>query len=135
MKTLGLEEAFARYKAQLSNRMWAVSAIAADGSLVVSCWAHHFGGGAKGEMRYTDTLSRWGNNSPGNNLLRQHLNDAQAKNLAIRLVVATAVNPKDLEGITDASKVAKTFHVREDVVGSLHSFDGDTFVIDFRKPG
>jgi hypothetical protein len=33
----------------------------------------------------------------------------------------------------DASKVAKTFGVREDLVGTLIEFDGDELVIDFDK--
>jgi hypothetical protein len=41
MGELGLQQAFGRYKATLENPMWAVSALAPDGSLVMSCWTHH----------------------------------------------------------------------------------------------
>jgi hypothetical protein len=134
LRYLGLEEAFAKFKAKLENRMWAVCAFAPDGSLVISCWSHRFGGGGKGVMRYTDTLSRWGSNKPGSNLLREHLSVAHAQQLPVRLVVATyAEGTKDIESITDASKVEKTFHVREDVEGKVVEFDGDTFIVDFRK--
>jgi hypothetical protein len=133
MRFVGLEDAFAKYKAKLKNPMWAVSAIADDGSLVVSCWAHLFGGGGKDVMRYTDTLSRWGNNSPGNNLLREHLIAAHSQQLPVRLVIATAANESELAGVTDASKVKKTFHVKENVVGKVIDFDGDAFVMEFRK--
>jgi len=41
MADLGFVEAFSKFGARLDNHMWAVSAIAKDGSLVISCWAHH----------------------------------------------------------------------------------------------
>jgi hypothetical protein len=128
---LGLQQAFARYKAKLENPMWAVSAIAEDGAIVVSCWTTNFGGGDKGVLRYTDHLSRWGNNKPGNNLLREHLMLAISESLPVRLVMAKPNNPSELEGVVDASKIEKTFHIRDDVVGKVISFDGDTFIIDF----
>jgi len=38
MNELGYVEAFARLGAKLANPQWAVSAMADDGALVVSCW-------------------------------------------------------------------------------------------------
>lgn len=133
MGDLGMKQAFGHYKAELENPMWAVSSIAADGSLVVSCWTKYFGGGEPGVMRYTDQLSRWGNNKPGNNLLREHLTVAREKQLPVRLIMVRPENEDELEGVVDASKIKKTFHIRDEVVGTVVSFDGDTFIIDFRR--
>jgi hypothetical protein len=33
----------------------------------------------------------------------------------------------------DASKIKKTFHVRPDLVGRVSSFDGDNFIVEFRR--
>jgi hypothetical protein len=109
----------------------AVSSIAEDGSLVVSCWTKYLVT-RDGVMRYTDNLSRWGNNKPGNNLLKGHLTLAHENQLPVRLVMARAENDAELEGVVDASKIKKTFSVRKDVVGKVTTFDGDAFVIDFR---
>jgi hypothetical protein len=132
MGDLGLKQAFGRYKAELTNPMWQVSAIAEDGSLVVSCWTKYLVTEQK-MMRYTDRLSRWGNNKAGNNLLKEHLTLALETQLPVRLIMARADNDSDLDGVVDASKIKKTFHVRDDVVGKVVTFDGDTFVVDFRK--
>jgi hypothetical protein len=43
MPTLSFTECFAKYGAKLTNPMAAVSAQAADGSIVIGCWANHFG--------------------------------------------------------------------------------------------
>ncbi len=51
----------------------------------------------------------------------------------MRLIVATTDETDAVDSGHDASKVKKTFHVRDDVVGKLVDFDGDHFVIDFRK--
>jgi hypothetical protein len=134
MADLGLKQAFGRYKADLSNPMWQVSAMAEDGSLVMSCWTKYLATEQK-VMRYTDRLSRWGNNKPGNNLLKEHLTRAYETQLPVRLIMAKAENDADLDGVVDASKIKKTFHVRDDVVGKVVKFDGDNFVIDFRRPG
>jgi hypothetical protein len=55
-KGSALSNALKIYGASLANQRWAVSAIADDGSLVVSCWETYFQKG----MRYVDALSRWG---------------------------------------------------------------------------
>ena len=56
---LGLVEAFHRYRAKQANSHWAVTAIAEDGSLVVSCWQHLFRKASSEVMRYEDRLSRF----------------------------------------------------------------------------
>jgi len=134
MANLGFVEAFAKFGAKLANPMWAVSAIADDGAFVISCWAHYFKNGGPGIVRYVDSLSRWGGNELGNKLLETHLSKAFAEKLPVRMVVATAENPEAVERENDASKIKKTFHIREDLVGHVTEFDRNHFVIEFRRP-
>lgn len=133
MATLGFVEAFAKFGAKPDNPLWAVSAIAADGALVISCWAHYFKSGGPGVSLYGDRLSRWHGNELGNGLFRRHLSQAFTEQLPVRMVIATAQNPVAVDQGHDASKVKKTFHVREDAVGKVISFDGDSYVIEFRR--
>lgn len=133
MESLGFVEAFAKFGAKPDNRMWAVSAIASDGALVVSCWAHYFKSGGPGVSLYRDRLSRWDGNSLGNDLCKRHLTRALREQLPVRMVVATAQDPNSVDKGTDASKVRKTFHVRHDAVGKVIAFDGDNYVIEFKR--
>ena len=100
---------------------------------MISCWSNYFSKPDKDTLRYTDILSRWEGNAAGNNLLREHLLLAQTGSLPIRLVVATAQNALAVDQGLDASKIAKTFHIKPDVVGQLTAFDGDQFIIDYRS--
>ena len=133
MANLGFVEAFSNFGAKLDNPMWAVSAIAKDGSLVLSCWAHYFKSGGKGVLLYFDSLGRWNGNELGNNLLKAHISKAFSECLLVRMVVATATDTNAIDYGHDASKVKKTFHVRNDVVGKVIKFDGDNFVIEFKN--
>jgi hypothetical protein len=133
MAKLTFSECFSKYGAKLVNVMWAVSAQASDGSIVISCWSNYFSRPDKDTLRYTDTLSRWEGNSSGNNLLREHLLLAQSASLPIRLVIATAQNTIPIDNGWDASQISKTFHIKPEVVGKLVSFDGDEFIIDFGR--
>ena len=133
MSDLGFVEAFAKFDAAPKNSMWAVSSIAKDGALVLSCWAHYLTPGGKGVLLYNDRLSRWNGNGLGCGLLRTHLEQAVAGNLPVRLIVATTSEIESVNNGQDLSRVKKTFHVREDIVGKVMSFDGDTYVIEFRR--
>jgi hypothetical protein len=85
-------------------------------------------------LPYVDSLSRWnGSNVAGNNLLRTHLEQAVAKNLDVRLVIATTNDEAAVDRGDDASKLSNTFGVRADLVGKVTLFDGDKFVIEFRR--
>jgi hypothetical protein len=124
MDDLQIRDAFKRYGATLHNNRWAVSAIANDGSLVVSCWQGRFNT-LNGAMQYVDTLSSWdGKNAPGSNLLREHLTQAIRDSLPVRLVIA---HPAP-EG---SNRIADHFHVRPDLVGRVVSFNGDEFALEF----
>jgi putative restriction endonuclease len=105
MPRLTFTAAFAKYGAKLPNRMWAVSAIAPDGSLVISCWQHLFSSPEKGVLRYTDRLSRWKGNAAGNNLLHAHLTKAQEEGLPVRLVIVSTTNTDAVEAGEDASQL------------------------------
>jgi len=133
MAHLGFVEAFAKFHAKPANPMWAVSAISDDGALVLSCWAHYCKTGGKGVLLYGDRLSRWSGNALGNALMRDHLAQSFQQGLPVRMVVATAVDTDAVDHGHDASTVQKTFHVREDVVGRVISFDGDNYLVEFRR--
>jgi hypothetical protein len=49
------------------------------------------------------------------------------------MVVATTSETETVDAGRDASKLKKTFHVRKDLVGVVTTFDGDNFVITFRR--
>lgn len=133
MANLGFVEAFAKFGAKPINPMWAVSAIAVDGALVISCWSHYCKPGGKGVLLYGDYLSRWGGNELGCKLLKTHLEQAVAGSLPVRMVVATTSQTEAVDHGYNASKVKKTFHIREEFVGRVLSFDGDNYVIEFRR--
>lgn len=69
MSRLKLSQAFATYGATLKNPRWAMSAIADDDSLVLSCWHHLLTPRTDGQERYVDRLSRWVGIPHGKNLL------------------------------------------------------------------
>jgi hypothetical protein len=134
MSDLTITEAFAQYGATLKNPQWAFSALAADGSLVLSCWQHKFTIPERGVMRYTDRLSRWHRiNAPGRNLLVEHLRQAHDKQLPVRLVIVSTSSTAVVDAGKDASSLPKTFHLKANYTGQVVSFDGDEFLIDFRK--
>lgn len=126
-------ECFASYGAKLPNPQWAVSAIAENGDLVVSCWSLYFSWPDSETRRYRDRLSRWAGNKNGNRLLRSHLEEALASHRQVRLVIATPVDRRGVDEGADASATKKTFHVEPDEIGVVASFDGDEFVIDFKR--
>ncbi len=129
---IGFVEAFKKFSAKLDNPNWAVSAISEKGEFVLSCWSQYFKRGDISVFRYVDRLSRWTGNTAGNNLLRSHLVKAYSEALPVRLIIATAEKPEEIETVSDASKIKKKFNVREDVVGRVTLFDGDNFVIEYR---
>ncbi|SDZ14035.1 hypothetical protein SAMN04487939_1182 [Lysobacter sp. yr284] len=126
-------ECFASFGAKLPNPQWAVSALAEDGALVISCWSLYFDRPDAGTLRYRDRLSRWAGNESGNRLLKEHLAQAVASSLPVRLVVATPVSREQIDAGRDASAVRKKFHTKPEVTGRVVDFDGDSFVIDFQR--
>ena len=129
MRGLNVSEAFKSYGATLKNPRWSMSAKANDGSIVISCWEKLLSRG----MSYSDRLSRWEGNKPGNAELRQLIQEAKDLNLPVRLVVAHLEDNAALDGVWDASVIKKKFSTRPDLTGRLTEFDGDIFTIVFSK--
>ncbi len=130
MSSHSLTSAFARYGAKLTNPQWAVSALSKNNELVISCWSHYLSS-HDGALRYKDKLSRWDGNKAGTNLIRTHLNQALTEGLPVRLVIARTKQTDVVDSGSEAQSVEKTFGVREDLVGRVVTFDGETFVVDF----
>lgn len=131
MKKLGFAEAFGKYGAKLKNVNWSVCATAPDGSLVVSLWSHHFRRADDGTLICSDTTERW--SGPGKNEFRAALISALANDQIVRLVIATASDPRMVEAGGDASKVQKEFSVRTDLIGRVIEYDGERYAIQFSR--
>jgi hypothetical protein len=125
---LRLIDAFGRFGAKPSNRLQALSAMAADGAMVLTCSHAHFGHPSKGVLRYEDRLSRESPDSKDTQLLGQHLTLARDGALPVRMVVASRAGDKN-------AGQSPSFHVRPDLVGTVVKFDGDHFIVDFTRCG
>jgi hypothetical protein len=130
MSHLGYADAFGQLGATLHNVQWSVCAENGDGDLVLSCWDHRFGKSMDGKIRYTDDLDRW--RGPGNAELRACLARAFEVGQTVRAVIAKADEPVSVETGADASKIKKTFSVKEDWYGNVTEFDGTHVVIEFK---
>jgi hypothetical protein len=123
--SLSLVDAFGKFGAKPGNRTRGLSAMAADGALVLNCSAQYFGHPARGVLRYEDRLSREPAESKESVLLGQHLTLARDGALPVRMVVTTAVAGDE--------RGSRSFHVRSDLIGKVVKFDGDHFIIDFTR--
>jgi hypothetical protein len=133
MNDINQLEAFSRYRAR--PRHHARSAVANDGALVVSCWYSRFHRAEHDVLRYEEDLSAEQGSTA--DTLRTHLADAVEQEVDVRLVIAiTAAPPAALEpGIKPAPvRVSPTtFYARKDLIGRVTFFDGQRFIIEFRK--
>jgi hypothetical protein len=125
MHNYSLTTAYTSFGAKASSKLRALSAIAGDGSLVLSCTPPYFVRPAKGVLRYEDKLTRSANDARGRKALGEHLVMARDGELPVRMVV---ISP------AIAGKSAKSVHVRADLIGKVMQFDGDHFVVDFTRP-
>jgi hypothetical protein len=123
---LSLSDAFARFGAKPSNRLRGLSAMAADGALVLNCFLAYFGHPARGVLRYEDRLSRQSAGGSDTELLGRHLTLAHAGELPVRMVVSS----RAVEGNGSSSSAC---HVRTDLIGKVAEFDGDHFIVDFTR--
>jgi hypothetical protein len=121
---LSLSDAFARFGAKPSNRLRGLSAMAADGALVLSCSLAYFSHPSRGVLRYEDRLSRQSPGSSDTERLGQHLTLAAAGALPVRMVVSSRANE---------SNGSSSWHVRPDLIGKVTEFDGDHFIVDFTR--
>ena len=124
MASLNLVDAFAKFGAKAGVR--SQSAIAADGAIVLNCASTYFGHHAEGVLRYQDRLSREAEKTRGSVQLGEHLTRALDESLPVRPVIVSRTAMR-------GGKSARTVHVRADLVGKVTSFDGDLFVVDFRR--
>jgi hypothetical protein len=121
---LSLIDAFAKFGAKPGNRVRGLSAMAADGALVLNCSKAHFGHPSQGVLRYEDRLSRESADSRESELLSQHLTLARDGALPVRMIVTS---------IAAGERGTRSFHVRSDLIGKVVKFDGDHFIIDFTR--
>ncbi|MCC6206948.1 MAG: hypothetical protein IT488_02175 [Gammaproteobacteria bacterium] len=133
MSDMTVNEAYAQYGAKLVNRQWAMSSIAGNGELIMSCWSHYFKTPEKGTLRYSDALSRWSANEAGSSLLKEHLASALKDNTPVRVVFTTTQETALVNSGSDVSASKKKYHVRKDIKGHIVSFDGDRYVLDFKR--
>lgn len=123
---LNLTEAFGRFGAKPSTRLGTISAMAADGAMVLACSHGFFRHPAEGVLRYEDKLSRVDESSRDTELLGRHLTLARDGALPIRMVVAALTTARN-------DRRTRSFHVRPDLIGKVVKFDGDHFIIDFTR--
>ena len=116
--------AFAQFGAKPKNRLRCRSAIADDGALVLSCATPQFRHAGAGVLRYEDTLSRDSSDRLGTAVLREHLLLARDGRLPVRMIVIA---------VASESKPRRSIYARPDVIGKLIEFDGDRFIVDFRR--
>jgi hypothetical protein len=124
---LTLTDAFGRFGAKPSHRLRGLSAIAADGAMVLNCSQRNFAHPSRGVLRYENRLSTEPDDSTCVSLLGQHLTLALDGALPVRMVV-------DCQADIVAGASPRSYHVRLDLVGRVVKFDGDHFIVDFVKP-
>ena len=123
MENLKLADAYARYGAKIPRGQPALSAIAGDGTVVISCQAPKFARTRRDVLRYEDALSTDESGERHRTLLGQHLVLARDGDLAVHLVIVTP--PK--------GPSPRIISVRPDLIGKVTEFDGDRFVVDFSR--
>lgn len=121
---LTLVDAFGRYGAKPANRQRALSAMAADGAMVLNCEQACFRHPEPGVLRYENRLPTESVASKDAQLLGQHLTLARDGALPVRMVVSFPVDQKS---------GSRRCHVRPDLIGRVVTFDGEHFVVDFER--
>ncbi len=119
-----LLEAFAQFGATPRNRLRSRSAIASDGTLVLSCATARFQRPGPGVLRYEDTLSRDPTDGQVTVLLGEHLTLARDGKLPVRMIVIAE---------SGTGRTRRNIYGRPDLVGELTEFDGDHFIVDFKR--
>jgi hypothetical protein len=122
---LSLIDAFGRFGAKPSSRLGSLSAMAADGAMVLNCLPAHFGHPASGVLRYEARLSTVEAESKDIGNLGVHLTSARDGSLPVRMVVKS---PPEKSGAK-----TRSYHVRPDLIGKVVEFDGDHFIVDFTR--
>ena len=120
-----ISSAYASFGARVSPGARSLSAIAEDGSIVLTCEYACFVRSTPGVLRYHDTLARAVENARNSRELGEHIALARDGERAVRLVVVSPARN---------ARTPRTVHVRSDLVGRVTSFDGESFVVDFTRP-
>ena len=123
---LSLFDAFGRFGAMPTRRMSSLSAIAADGALVLNCRFAQFLHPVRGVLRYEARLSAAQAGAEVVTALSEHLTRARDSELPVRMVVSAPESEKSGKG--------GRYYVRPDLIGKVAEFDGDRFVVDFTRP-
>lgn len=123
---LSLIDAFGRFGAKPDSRLESLSAMAADGAMVLNCLPAHFGHPTRGVLRYETTVSSTGAESKVVAALKEHLTRAHDGDLPVRMIITFAKH--------DKAAWAGGRHIRPDLIGKIVEFDGDRFVVDFTRP-
>ncbi|HEY3784115.1 MAG TPA: hypothetical protein VGL55_02415 [Steroidobacteraceae bacterium] len=123
---LNLIDAFGKFGAKPSNRLRALSAIAADGAMVLNCDQANFRHPERGVLRYENRLFKEppAAKDADAELLGRHLTLARDGALPVRMVVTF---------LADEKSGTRRCHVRPDLIGKVVTFDGDHFVVDFER--
>src|SRR6185437_10029914 len=124
---LTLIDAFGRFGAKPASRLGSLSAMAADGAMVLNCLPVHFGHPARGVLRYETRISAAQAESKVVSSLSEHLTRAHDGGLPVRMVVTFPERGK-------TGRATGSCHVRPDLIGKVVEFDGDRFVVDFTRP-
>jgi hypothetical protein len=129
MSETNLLEAFATYKVRPTRR--GRSAMTQEGGLVISCWYAGFKKKQADVLRYEEDLS--GQTTEIATALRAHLAEALSKECEVRVIVAAVetLTPKTEPAVIPPPRT--TYYAREDLLGRVSSFDGERFVIEFRR--
>jgi hypothetical protein len=123
MANLSLVDAFAKYGGKPANRLHSLSAMAADGAMILGCASTRFGHPAPGVLRYEDRLSRDPSHSPVLATLGTHLSLARDGKLPVRIIIIASKLNEEGSG--------REIHIRSDLIGSVVEFDGDHYIVDF----
>jgi hypothetical protein len=128
MLGINLLEAFASYNVRPARR--GRSAMTGDGDLVISCRYAGFKKAQVEILRYEEDLS--GQTGEIAAALRAHLAEALSNECEVRVIVAVeALSPKSDSAAGAPART--TYYARKDLVGRVSSFDGERFVVEFRR--
>lgn len=126
MEPVSLADAYRKLGATSGNRTGTLSAMASDGAMVLSCTLPYFHRPARGVLRYKDRLTRDDTETADKQLLRQHLARARDEALPVRMVVLSDV-------AAPSGRATRHAYVRADLEGRVTAFDGDLFIVDFKR--
>lgn len=121
---LSLIDAFGRLGAKPGYGHRALSALAADGAMVLNCENSCFRHPQRGVLRYENRLPTEPLAAKYAVLLGKHLTLAYEKALPVRMVVSF---------FSEQKPGTRHYHVRADLIGRVVSFDGEHYVVDFER--